>query len=101
MISRFNGFVSPLRERKPLEAAACDECAGTGLKPGVKEKIVENGNDVTRLSDAVFVNIFRGHAERRTDRDGGDRDPGFAGDDVPGRPRRSAKRPGSHFRQDA
>src|SRR5207244_5977901 len=54
-----------------------------------------------RLRDAPFADIFRGDAEGRTDHDGRDRDPGFAGDDVARRSRRPTQCARTHFRQNA
>src|SRR6266404_3782599 len=49
----------------------------------------------------LFADIFRRDAEGRTDRDGGNHYPGFAGHDVPRRSRRSAQCARAYFRQDA
>src|SRR5207249_7059475 len=69
---------------------SANTCRASRSKTSARLASIRSGTTPARLRDPRFADIFRGHAEGRTDRDGGDCDPGFAGDDVPGRPRRSA-----------
>src|SRR5437879_2211187 len=80
---------------------SANTCRASRSKTSARTASIRSGTTPARLMDAPFVDIFRGDAEGRTDHDGRDRDPGFAGDDVPGRSRRPTQCARTHFRQNA